>query len=452
LRVLESTGVIFALNEARDILARAGAAVEGEVVKFPPAMVERALSLVKPSFTLHGRAPDGSECLVLDGQHTYMNLDGTGMYVIDSETGGRRESTLKDLENATLMADWLPQISYVWPITAARDCPERTQPLWEAFAQFKNTTKHIMPMTVASGPHADAVIEMASILSGGREELRERPIISTFLCVTSPLAIEKGACEAIIAFARAGLPTGIMTMPISGATAPISVAGNLVQLNAETLAGITLIQAVTPGCPSFYASCATLMELKTGGVTSNGPEDYVLQSGVIAMGRGRYKMPVMTGVMGTEARFPGWQAGVEDSLSCYTSVICGADLVPGAGLLKNATTLSFEELLMGCEVYEMIKRTVEGEPVDENSLAVEVIERVGPRSHFMMDEHTLGHMKDAWQPEVLCRGSYEDWERSGRRDAFETARDRAALILLNHRPNALTDEEERRLMAVVNNF
>jgi trimethylamine--corrinoid protein Co-methyltransferase len=450
--VLESTGVLFADSEARDILTRAGAKAEGEVVKFPPAMIEHALSLVKPEFTLCGRAPDGAEDLVLDGRHTYMNLDGSGMYVVDHETGGRRDSTLADLEKATLVADWLPQISYVWPIVTPRDCPERTQPLWEAFVQFKNTTKHIMPMSVANGPHAEAVIEMASSLSGGREALRKRPIISTFLCMTSPLAMEKGACEAIIAFARAGLPTGIMTMPISGATAPISVAGNLTQVNAETLAGLALIQAVSPGCPSFYASCTTFMDLKTGGVTSNGPEDYVLQSGVIAMGRGRYKMPVMTGIMGTEARFPGWQAGAEDALSCYTSVLCGADLVPGAGLLKNATILSFEELLMGCEIYEMIKRTIEYDPVDEENLAVEVIERVGPRSHFMMDEHTIDHMRDMWQPDVLRRCSYEDWERGGRRDAFEIARDRAAWIMANHRPNALTDVEERRLMEIINNF
>jgi trimethylamine--corrinoid protein Co-methyltransferase len=452
LRILETTGVVFALEEAREFLSKAGARVEGETVKFPRGMIESALALLPGEFTLCGRAPDGSEDMTLDGLHSYMNLDGTGMDVLDAKTGERRKSTLKDLEDATRLADWLPQISYVWPIATAGEYPERTQPLWEAFAQFSATTKHIMPISVARGPHAAAVIEMASILAGGRDALKRKPIISTFLCATSPLSFVRGACEAIIEFAGAGLPTGIMTMPISGATAPLSVAGNLAQINAETLAGIALIQAVNPGCPSFYASCATFMELRSGGITSNGPEDYLLQAGVVAMGREKYGIPVMTGIMGTEARWPGWQAGVEDALSCFTSVLCGADLMPGAGLLKNATTLCFEELIMGCEIYEMIKRTAEGAPVDPDSLAVDVIESVGPRGHFMTEEHTIANIKNVWQPSVTRRCSYDAWEDSGRADALEAASDYAAWILDSHRPEILTDQQQGALRAVIENF
>lgn len=449
LQVLETTGVVFGLEAARDVLRNAGASVEGDVVRFPRELIERALAATPRQFTLCGRAPDGAEDLLIDGSSSYMNLDGNGMDVIDFSTGERRGSTLRDLEDATRIADWLPQISYVWPVATARDCPEATQALWETFIQMKNTSKHIMTMTVASGTTARGVLEMAAVLCGGMESLREKPIISTFLCATSPLAFETGACEAIVEFAKAGLPTGIMTMPISGATAPISVAGNLVQVNTEFLAGLALIQTINPGCPTFYASCTTLMDLRTGGVTSNGPEDYLLQAGVAAMSRSKYDIPVMTGIMGTEARFPGWQAGVEDSLSCYTSVLCGADMMPGAGLLKNATTLSFEELLMGCEIYEIIKRTAEGAPVDEASLAVEVIERVGPRRDFMTDEHTLTNMRGVWQPEILRRCSYDAWEKDARRDALETARERAAWILEHHRPQYVAEEKERELRAII---
>ena len=452
LRLLETTGVVFALEEARVILSRAGARVEGETVKFPHRMIEDAVARIPREFTLYGRAQDGAEDMPLDGSRSYMNLDGTGMDVMDAKTGERRKSTLKDLEDATRIADWLPQISYVWPIATACEHPEHTQPLWEAFAQFGSTTKHIMPISVAHGAHAKAVIEMASILAGGMDALRRRPIISTFLCATSPLSFVRGACGAIIEFAGAGLPTGIMTMPISGATAPLSVAGNLVQINAETLAGLALIQSVNPGCPSFYASCTTFMELRSGGITSNGPEDYLLQAGVAAMGREKYDIPVMTGIMGTEARWPGWQAGVEDSLSCFTSALCGADLMPGAGLLKNATTLNFEELIMGCEIYEMVRRTAEGAPVAGDRLAAEVIESVGPRGHFMTDEHTIANIKNVWQPSVMRRCTYDAWENDGRRDALEAASDYASWILDNHRPEILTDEQKNALRSVIENF
>ncbi|MPN16228.1 Glycine betaine methyltransferase [bioreactor metagenome] len=170
------------------------------------------------------------------------------------------------------------------------------------------------------------------------------------------------------------------------------------------------------------------------------------------MARGFYNVPVMTGIMGTEARFPGWQAGVEDSLSCYTSVLCGADMMPGAGLLKNATTLSYEELLMGCEIYEMVRRTAEGTPVDLESLAVEVIGRVGPRKDYMMDEHTLANMNKVWQPEVMIRCSFDTWEKNNKRDAFENARKKAAWILENHNPKILSEEQEEALKAIISRY
>jgi len=449
LTVLEHAGMRIASEEAREILARAGARVEEDRVFFPWTLVEGALRKIPSVIRLCGRTPE--EDLLLDGRHTYMNLDGNGMEILDFETGVRRPTNLADLETATRLADYLEQIGYVWPIATARDCPVPVQPLYETRCQLRNTTKHVMTMTVADGFCARGVIDMAAAVAGGREALRRRPLISLFESVTSPLALERGACEALLAFAREGLPTGIMTMPLSGATAPVTVAGNLVLANAEVLAGLTLVQCVTPGCPSWYASCSTVMDLKSGGVTSNGPEDYLIQAGTIAMARIHYNIPVMTGVMGTEARAPGWQSAVEDSLSVYTSALCGADLMPGAGLLKNATVLSYEELVLGCEIYEMVRRVKEGFPADAESLAVEAILRVGPRGDFMTDPHTLEHMRELWQPEVLRRCSFDAWESSGRADALERAREKAAWIMEHHAPEPLSasvDAELDRILEI----
>lgn len=450
MRILSEVGVRFDSPIAREILEKAGASVEGETVRIPGDVVERALKGVPSSIRLCGRKPE--EDMTLDGTASHMNLDGNGMDIIDFETGQRRATNLQDLVQATRLGDYLPQISYVWPIATARDCPEKVQPLYETRAQLENTTKHIMTMTVSDGPNARGVIEMASLVAGGLDKLRERPLISTFLCATSPLAFERGACEAILEFAGAGLPTGIMTMPISGATAPVTVAGNLALVNAEVLAGLVLVQTVNPGCPCFYASCTTLMDLKAGGVTSNGPEDYQLQAGTVALARNTYNIPVMTGIMGTEARYPGWQAGVEDSLSCYTSVLCGADLMPGAGLLKNATTLCYEELVMGCEIYEMVRRTVAGPTISPKTLAADVIGRVGPRGDFMTEEHTLEFMRNHWEPDVLRRCSFDAWEDSGRKDALERAREKVRWILENHRPEPIAEEIRKELDEIIRRY
>lgn len=450
MQVLAETGVRFDSPVVREILRGAGASIEGETVSFSEELVERALESIPSSIRLCGRKEEDD--LVLDGSASHMNLDGNGMDIIDFETGQRRATNLQDLIDATRLGDYLPQISYVWPIATARDCPERVQALHETCAQLKNTTKHVMTMTVSNGLNARGVIEMASLVSGGPDRLRQRPLISTFLCATSPLAFERGACEAILEFARAGLPTGIMTMPISGATAPVTVAGNLVLVNAEVLAGLVLIQTLNPGCPCFYASCTTLMDLKAGGVTSNGPEDYQLQAGTVAMARNTYNIPVMTGIMGTEARYPGWQAGVEDSLSCYTSVLCGADLMPGAGLLKNATTLCYEELVMGCEIYEIVRRTVAGFEISADTLAADVIGRVGPRGDFMTEDHTLKFMRSHWEPDVLRRCSFDVWEESGKKDALERAHEKVRWILENHKPEPLPDEICRGLEGIIRKY
>lgn len=450
LEVLETVGMKFSLKEAREILAEAGCRVEGETVFFPPLLVEECLTRVPASMKLCGRLQEDD--LVVDGTRSFMNLDGNGMEVFDLESGQRRPTTLRDLEMATRVADYLEQIGYMWQIATARDCPEKVQSLYETRAQLSNTTKHVMAMTVADGYCARGIIEMASAVAGGYEALKARPIVSTFSSVTSPLAFERGATESLLEFARAGLPSGIMTMPLSGATAPVTVAGNLVLLNAEVLGGITLVQCASPGCPQFYATCSTLMDMRSGGVTSDGPEDYLIQAGAIALARGRYNIPVMTGIMGSEARKPGWQSGVEDALSLYTSVLCGADLMPGAGLLKNATVLNYLELMMACEIYEMVRRTVAGFPTDPESLAIEVIRRVGPRGEFMTDPHTLAHMHELWQPQVLRRCSFETWEATGRADAEERALEKVQWILENHVPIPLEESVSTELDRILDRY
>ncbi|MEW5784489.1 MAG: trimethylamine methyltransferase family protein [Bacillota bacterium] len=436
LHILEHTGMHMPYPRAWEALAGEGAGVDHTAgrVYFPPDLVERALGKAPRAFTLYARDPQRD--LPLDGRHGYLTLDGSGLQVMDLNGGAVRRSTKADLEQATRVADYMEQIAFMWPVVSAQDFPQAVQPLHELAAQLTNTTKHIQAMTAVNGRAARGSVELAALAAGGSRALKERPLISNFQCSISPLAYDAAGLEAALIFAEAGIPVGFLTMQIGCSTAPATLAGNLAQGNAEILAGITFLQSVFPGAPTFYGSCATVMELKSGGVACGGPEDFFLQAAAAQMAR-FYNLPSNVGTFATGAKTPGWHAGVENAVSGAASIFAGADMMCGAGLLNGARIFSFEQLLMDCEIFEIMRRVAQGIVVDEETLALDTIHRVGSENHFMMEPHTLAHMRELWQPDVMDRTPYEQWHREGKKEAQQTAHEKAARILENHQPEPL---------------
>ena len=437
LRVMERTGLVMPLNKQRQDQARdLGLQVDAEtrLIRFPPQVVEAALQKAPRSFTLCARNPEND--LVLDGKHGYLTLDGSGTDVLDLETGEVRASTQADLEAAVHVADALPQIAFLWPTVSARDCPAKVQPLYELEAMLTLSSKHAQAMTAVDPLNAKGTIEIAAEVVGGREALRKRPIISNFQCSVSPLAYDEKALEAAFVFGEAGLPTGFMDMTIGCGTAPATVAGNSVVANAEVLAGVTLLELFFPGVPTFYGSCATLMELHSGGVTCGGPEDWLLQAVGCQMAR-FYGLPSNIGTFATGAKTSDWHAGVENALSGAVNQFCGADMMCGAGLLNGARIFSFEQLLMDCEIYDMLRAVVQGFVVNPETLAEDVIHATGPRSHFLKSKHTRAHMREIWQPSVIDRSPWDEWVKKGRPTVNDRAREKARQILASHQPEPL---------------
>ncbi len=451
LHILEHTGMSMPHRQVQEALAAAGARVESKTdrVYFPPATVEDMLKKAPVGYTLYARDP--SRDLLLDGRHGYLTLDGCGLQVIDLGTEQVRPSTMEDLEAAVRMADSLEQVAFLWPIISAQDRPRRVQPLYELAALLANSGKHAQAMTAVNGPMARGSVEIAAAVAGGSGPLRERPIISNFVCSISPLSYDSDSLEAALVFAGAGIPVGFMTMQISCSTAPSTVAGNLAQGNAELLAGMAALQAVMPGAPTFYGSCATVMELRSGGVTCGGPEDCLLQAMSAQMAR-FYQVPSNIGTFATGAKASNWHAGVENGISGSMSILAGADMMCGAGLLNGATIFSFEQLLMDCEIFEIIRRTAAGPVINEETLALEAIHRVGPGGHYMLEPHTMAHLRELWQPSVMNRSPYEKWRAQGKRDALETAREKARHILENYFPEPLEKGLSEEIAKIIKSY
>ncbi|MDY6827267.1 MAG: trimethylamine methyltransferase family protein [Bacillota bacterium] len=448
LDILEKVGVKMPLPAALDVLGQCGATVDRDSgrVCFPPELVLSALEKAPPGFTLC--APDPANDLSLDGYHGYLSLDGSGLQIIDPENGEMRRSTFTDLENAVRVADYLEAIAFLWPVISAQDCPQEKQPLYELLAMLKNSTKHAQAMTAVDPETARGSVEIAAAVAGGKEALRRRPLISNFQCSISPLAYDPDGLAAAMIFADAGIPTGFLTMQVGCSTAPATLAGSLAQANAEILAGITFLQSYCPGCPTFYGSCGTVMELRSGAVASGGPEDFLLQALSAQMAR-YYNLPANVGTFATGAKAANWHAGVENAVSGTVSVFAGADMMCGAGLLAGAVIFSYIQLLFDCEIYEIIRRTAEGIKVDSETLAFDTIERVGSGDHFMVEPHTLAHMRELWQPTVINRSPYGRYQAEGCREAEDNALEEARRILAEYHPEPLEKKLQDEIIAII---
>jgi len=448
LDIIESIGVRFPLPRALDIWEAHGAYVDRDtmIVKVPGHVIEEALQTAPPVYVLAGR--DAARDLPLDGNHVYVGTDGCGVHVIDLHTGELRRSGLQDVADISRVADALPEIAFLWVPVSAQDCASETRGLHELLACWQNSTKHVQTESIYSHHEARAAVEMASLIAGDRDSLRVRPLLSVMQCTLSPLGHDGGSLEAALIGAEAGLPVGFMTMASCASTGPVTMAGSLTVGNAEVVSGLALIQLAYPGAPVFYAAAQTAMDLRTGGYTGGGPEDFLFGAATNALAD-FYDVPLSMGSFATGAKEPNWQAGVDNSLSTFMASVVMSDMLLGVGLLDGSRIWSYEQMLMDCEIFSIVHQMMQGIPINDETLALDAIRSVGPGGHFLIEDHTRDHMRDLWLPSLMDRRPFEEWEdkRDGPRDR---ARGRAREILSTHRPQPLDSrllEELQRIVA-----
>jgi trimethylamine--corrinoid protein Co-methyltransferase len=447
LRVIESTGVKFPSKKALDIWRSQGAEVDDTamVVKAPGGLIEEAIRQAPPVYTLAARDPQLD--LPLDGNHVYVGTDGCGVEIIDIRTGERRRSVLQDVADIARVADGLDEIGFHWVPVSAQDRPAHSRGLHELLAIWKNSTKHVQTESIYSEAEAKAALEMATLIAGGKEDLRKRPSLSIMECTVSPLAHDGGSLEAALVGAEGGLPVGFMSMASCALSAPATLAGNLVISNAEVLSGLALIQLAFPGAPVFYAAAQTVMDLATGAYTGGGPEDFLFGAASNRLAD-FYHVPLSMGSFATGAKAPNWQAGLENALSTFMASVVGSDMLLGVGLLNGSTVWSFSQMLMDCEIFRIVAKMMEGIPVDEETLAVEAIREVGPGGMFLTNPHTKRHFGGLWRNSLLDRRPYSVWEKE-KDGAPEWALEKARRILAEHKPVPLEPRVEAELDRIV---
>lgn len=443
LHVLEKVGVRFPSEKALRILSDHGAQVDKSthIVKFPPDLVMKAMSTVPRYFYMGARDP---QCdLPLQKGVTYFCTDGCGVETIDFETRQRRPSCKDDVGKMARIADYLSACAFYWPMVSAQDYGV-TAPLHEMDASWNNTVKHVQSETIMGEKPCQYAVEMATVISGSKEELRKRPVFSLTVCTIAPLMQDKEGIEGALVLAEAGVPVGFLAMPTLGTTAPATIPGALVVGDAEIISATVLMQLAYPGTPVFHSMMHAWADPRSGAYVSY-PLDSRGRHAVIDMAH-HWKMPVLGGCYGTDSKATGtWQAAAEVALDPFTVALAGAETVTGIGLVNTYTLLYPEAIILDSDIYHRARYQLSMMDVSPETLAVEVIEAVGPAGHFLGQKHTRQHMRQAMQRAI----THEIGPDGKYRDPLEAARDQVDWILQNHQPEPLEKYKQTELARIL---
>lgn len=450
LRVLQEVGVVFEHEEALDLFEKHGASVDRakKRVWIPPFLVEQAIKTAPERVTLAARNPRYD--LLLEKQRVYFGTGTLALYVLDLETGAHRDGTLKDCFDFPRMIDALEYVHFfkamIWP----SDVPKETADLHQLYAAYASTTKQIS-MACFSRETAMAAVEMAEAVAGSPIEFKKRPLLTINVLSVSPLLWAHKNTDILIALAKHGnIPIIIGSAPYSGTTAPVTLAGLVVQGNAENLAGITLAQLISPGCPVLYAMIGSVSNMKTGRIASGSVELGIITA-VCAQLCHYYKIPMYsTGGM-SDSKCSDIQAGYEKALQAVMAALSGAHYIhDAAGLLDFCLTTSYEQYVIDDEILGMVARILHGMNTDKDALAFEVIKTVGPGGHYLAQKHTMAHLRNEhFIPRITNRQARAEWENGGRHSALEAAKETARALLDSHTPEPLPATVDTELKQIL---
>ena len=447
LQIIEKVGVRFPSKRALEIWKSVGAEVDHEkkIVRVKPQVIEDALKKAPPAYKLAARDPQ--QDLQLDGNHVNLGTDGCGVEVIDIHTGEKRTSCLQDVRDIARVADATEEVAFHWVAVSAQDAPVEARGLHELKAVWENSTKHVQTESIYNVEEAKAAIEMSAAIVGGRDKLRERPILSLMQCTAPPLGHDGGSLDAALLAAEVGIPTGFMTMAACATTGPTTMAGNLAVGNAEVVAATALLQIAHPGAPVFYAAAQTASDLKTGAYTGGGPEDFLFGAATNVLAD-FYNIPLSMGAFATGAKEPNWQAGLEGAMSSFMASVVMSDMLLGCGFLHGSRIWSFAEMMMDCEIFSIVHKMMQGIEVNDETLAMESIANVGPGRHYLAQKHTRKHMRELFMPQFMDRRPYSEWETK-KDDARDWALAKARKTLKEHQPDMLDEKLSQELERII---
>jgi trimethylamine--corrinoid protein Co-methyltransferase len=444
LEVMERTGVRLYEQEAVDLLQQAGAFVsEGNRVRIPSGLVEKAFTTVPKRVVLCDR--HGNRVMPVEGYRSFYGPGSDCLNIIDHRTGERRKPVLQDMVEGMILADALPNIDFVMSMVLPVDVSQAMADRYQMEVMLNHTTKPIVFVTTEFSGCVDAV-EMAEAVVGGDEALRQNPLVACYINVTTGLRHNQEALQKLLYLAGKGLPALYIPVGQGGTTAPITLAGNQVIWNVGALVGLVLSQLKREGAPFVMAGWgAHSLDMKTLVQPYAEPDRRGLAQAMAHF----YGLPMFALGGCSDAKVVDQQAGIEAALTLMVTALTGGHIVHDLGYLESGLSYSLAQLAICDEILSWLEHCLRGVEVNEQTLAVDLIDEVGPDGQYLDSDHTRAHFRERWYPTLFERDNYDNWLAKGGKTLGQRAAARVEAILTEHKPEPLPEEVAKAVHAIV---
>ena len=435
--VMAKVGFSVLHEGARKMFKQAGALVDGENVKVPEHVVTGCLQTAPKGWPIYDR--DGNRAMEVQGRKSYYGTSTASPRTNDALTGEIHPTRVRDIAIGAQVADALDNIDWVMPMGSSQDVPPTAADVHEFEAVVTHTTKPVV--FIGYTPRGvELVFEMAAEVAGGLDTLQQRPFAILYPEPISPLVWPADVVDRLFVAADLNMPQIQGPTVQFGATGPMTLAGGVVQGTAEALMCLVMAQLRKPGCPFGLGCNFSVFDMANGLLSMASPEMSLALSAQAEIAQS-FGLPTWGLAGSTDSKMIDAQAGIESTFSILAQGLAGLNLIHDVGYIDGGMACSTAQLVLGNESIGMAKRLIRGIEVNSETLALEVIEKVGPGGHYLDQDHTYNHFRsESWMPDLMVRSAYDEWHNQGAKDMATRIQEKLEDIVKNHRAPALSDK------------
>ncbi len=445
LEVLETIGIRVPHPQALQLLIENGCRIkDGDIVLFPNWLVEECLRSVPSRLTIYDRL--GNEAMRLEGRNNYFGTGTDLIRTIDLDTNKARISSLQDVINAARIADACKDVDFIASFALPRDVPANTMYFHCVKAMLENSTKPVF-FTAAGKEDLEYILQIAGVVAGNEQAIWQKPFLIHYSEPTAPLSHSFGAINKLFLCAEKSIPICYAAGDILGGSAPVTLAGGIIQANAENLSGIVLHQLRRKGAPIISGFAVVPMDMRTTSFSYGAP-DWRLTNSAFADLYHYYRIP-MWSTVGSDAHCLDEQAAMEHAFGTLMAAMDGANLIHDIGYLGQGLLGSPASIVMCDEIVSYVKQIIRGFEIDRERMAVDLMRKIGPGGNYLAEKHTVKYFRtELWEPKHLNRDNPDTWEQNGAVRYGDRVRQKALSILATYQPKAISTEVQSRIDAI----
>ena len=450
-QLLMDPGVRIHNQEALALLADAGARVDfkNQIAYIPEDLVHKALETAPSEFSLYSM--DGEPAVHYGGDTVQFNPCSTALTILDSKTQKQRPPVTADMVKFVKLVETLPQLDAQSTALVCADVPKEIADLYRLYIAL-----HYMCKPIVTGAFSKETLSiMKSLLVtavGDEAELAARPRAVFDVCPSPPLLWSDFTCQNLIDCARSNIPTQLISMPLTGATAPVTLAAAVIQHAAESLSGITICQLANEGAPIVWGGSPSGFDMRHGTTPMGAVETWMIDAAFVEVGKA-LNLPTNAYLGLSDAKVVDAQCGLEASGGILIATLIGVNMVSSPGMLDFESCQSFEKVVIDSEIIGMARRLIAGIEARETPIALTLMREMGHRADYLSQKHThRWFRKELYAPsEVIDRASVDEWERNGAKTAFQRASDRVEALVNSYEPVAVSSEVRAELHEITLN-